>query len=243
MKHIQIVAVLLGAGALGALAGCKRDSTGPTGGGGGPGGGITADVSDSVGDVFGSDTTVAQPDLTALNITRDTGGATITMDFTADIQSPVTGGANVVEGVVDIDVDQDPATGVETDVDFFRVDGNSTGMGMEYYIDLGAFSPYIGDSVSVFAIDTLFNIVETGRVLPTFSGKRLTFRLPRSLVGGDDMLMNVAVVMGNTTEATDLAPNDGHLKVGGVGPVAPNRSTRAVVRPVPRPGARRWNRG
>jgi hypothetical protein len=234
MKHIHIVTVLLSFGALGA---CKRDSTGPGGGGG-----LTANVSDSVGDVFGSDTTIPQPDLTALSVTRDTGGATVTMDFSADVQSPVTGGANVVEGVVDIDIDQNPATGVETDVDFFRVDGNSTGMGMEYYVDLGAFSPYTADSVSVFAIDTLFNLVETGKVRPTFSGKRLSFRLPRSLVGGDDLLMNVAVVMGNATEATDLAPNDGHLTVGGTGPVAPNRAGVAV-RPVPRRGARRWNRG
>ena len=238
MKHIH-VAVFLGVGALGALGACKRDSTGPTGGS--PGGGLTANVTDSVGDVFGGDTTLPQPDLTTLSITRDTGGATVTMDFTVDVQSPVTGGANVVEGVVDIDIDQNPATGVETDVDFFRVDGNSTGMGMEYYVDLGAFNPYTADSVTVFAIDTSFNIVETGKVRPTFSGKRLSFRLPRSLVGGDDMLMNVAVVMGNTTEPTDLAPNDGHLKVGGTGPVAPNR-TGVAVRPVPRPGARRWSR-
>jgi hypothetical protein len=227
MKHIHVVAVLLGVGALGALEACKGDSTGPGGGGGGT---LTASVNDSLGDVFGSDTTVVQPDLTALSIIRDTGGATITMDFTANIQSPVTGGANVVEGVVDIDVDQNPATGVETDVDFFRVDGNSTGMWMEYYVDLGAFNPYTADSVTVFAIDTLFNIVATGNVRPTFSGKRLSFRLPRSLVGGDDMLMNVAVVMGNTTEPTDLAPNDGHLKVGGTGPVAPNRLGVSALR-------------
>jgi len=242
MKHIHI-AVLIGIGALGALEACKRDSTGP--GGGGPGGSLTADVTDSVGDVFGSDTTIPQPDLTALSVTRDTGGATVTMDFTADVQSPVTGGANVVEGVVDIDIDQNPATGVETDVDFFRVDGNSTGMGMEYYVDLGAFSAYNADStVTVFAIDTLFNLVATGTVRPTFSGKRLTFRLPRGLVGGDDMLINVAVVIGNTTEPTDLAPNDGHLQVGGAGPAAPNRSG-VVMRPVPvrRPGTRRWSRG
>lgn len=228
MKPIHVVAVLLGVGALGALEACKGDSTGPGGGGGGT---LTASVNDSLGDVFGSDTTIVQPDLTALSIIRDTGGATITMDFTANIQSPVTGGANVVEGVVDIDVDQNPATGVETDVDFFRVDGNSTGMGMEYYVDLGAFSVYNADStVTVFAIDTLFNIVATGTVRPTFSGKRLSFRLPRGLVGGDDMLMNVAVVMGNTTEPTDLAPNEGHLKVGGTGPVAPNRPGVSALR-------------
>jgi hypothetical protein len=46
-------------------------------------------------------------------------------------------------------------------------------------------------------------------------------------------LMNVAVVMGNTTEPTDLAPNDGHLKVGGAGPVAPNRPGVSALRAGP----------
>jgi hypothetical protein len=50
-----------------------------------------------------------------------------------------------------------------------------------------------------------------------FSGKRISGRIPRSALGNDDGFLNAAVIVGTLKEATDIAPNSGHLKVGGTG--------------------------
>src|SRR2546422_7239844 len=109
----------------GALAGCGDSS--------GPGGNQSFRATDPSGDTFGSGT--VQPDLTAFTIVHDTGGIDVMLDFTANVQSPVTGGTNVVVGFIDLDTDQDSTTGTTSAVDVFRPDGGSTGMGVEYYVD------------------------------------------------------------------------------------------------------------
>src|SRR2546422_7657647 len=68
----------------GALAGCGDSS--------GPGGNQSFRATDPSGDTFGSQT--VQPDLTAYTIVRDTGGIDVLLDFTANVQSPVMGGAD-----------------------------------------------------------------------------------------------------------------------------------------------------
>jgi hypothetical protein len=67
-----------------------------------------------------------------------------------------------------------------------------------------------------------------GTITPTYSGKRLSFRVPRSMLGGDDGFLNASATIGTGYEPNDIVPNTGHLKVGGTGPVAPYRP--AVVR-------------
>ena len=163
MRHqfpLGLVAALAGA-----LAGCGDSS--------GPGANQSFRATDPSGDTFGSQT--VQPDLTAFTIVHDTGGIDVMLDFTANVQSPVTGGTNVVVGFIDLDTDQDSTTGTGSAVDVFRPDGGSTGMGVEYYVDLFGYN---ADS-TVLVYDALAG-TPTGSVRPRFQGRRITVRVPRA---------------------------------------------------------------
>jgi len=201
MRHqfpLGLVAALAGA-----LAGCGDSS--------GPGANQSFRATDPSGDTFGSAT--VQPDLTAFTIVHDTGGIDVMLDFTANVQSPVTGGTNVVVGFIDLDTDQDSTTGTGSAVDVFRPDGGSTGMGVEYYVDLFGYN---ADS-TVFVYDALAG-TPTGSVRPRFQGRRITVRVPRALLGNDDGFLNAATVVGSESEPTDIAPENGHVRVGGASP-------------------------
>ncbi len=188
---------------------CGSDSAGPSGK-------VTATVNDPSGDQFGTDS--VQPDLVKLTVTSDSTGIDVTLDLVANAVSLLTDTIHGVGGYIDIDTDQDSLTGVQTLTDFYRPTG-STGMGEEYVVD---FVIPAADS-TVFVYDTAG--FQTGSIRPVFSGKRVTFRIPLSMLGNDDGFVNVAVIVGNFFEPTDLTPNNGHLKVGGT-PVAPyNPST------------------
>src|SRR6266705_3460438 len=116
MRHqfpLGLVAALAGA-----LTGCGDSS--------GPGGNQSFRATDPSGDTFGSQT--VQPDLTAFTIVHDTGGIDVMLDFTANVQSPVTGGTNVVVGFIDLDTDQDSTTGTTSAVDVYdALAGTPTG--------------------------------------------------------------------------------------------------------------------
>jgi hypothetical protein len=190
----------------------------------GPSGKISASVNDPSGDQFGSDS--VQPDLVKLTVTRDTGGVDIALDLTVNAISLLTDTIHGVGGYIDLDTDQDSTTGVQTATDFYRPTGSgSTGMGEEFFVE---FVVYAVDSTAL-----VFNASNqvVGYVRPVFSGHRVSFRIPRSLLGNDDGFMNVAVAVGNNYEATDIAPNAGHIKVGGTGAVA-TYSPAAGLRPL-----------
>lgn len=200
---------------------CGGDSAGPGSGN------VTASATDPTGDQFGTDS--VQPDLVKVTVTRDTGGVTVVLDLAAPAMSLFTDTIHGVGGYLDLDTDQDSTTGIDTWTDVFRATG-STGMKEEFYLD---FVDLAVDSTA-FVYDTAFN--QTGSVRPAFSGNHVTFRIPKLLLHNDDGFVNVAVVVGNNLEPTDLAPNTGHIKVGGAGPVAPYQPS-AGLRPLVR---RHW---
>ena len=175
----------------------------------GPSGTVSAFTNDPAGDQFGTDS--VRPDLVKMTVTRDAGGIDVVLEFAANAISLLTDTIHGVGGLVDFDVDQDSTTGALAWTDLF---GGSTGMGEEYYLQFLAYQ--VDSTVSVHdSSGTL-----TGSVRPVFSGKRVSFRIPKAMLGNDDGFMNVAVVIGNNIGPTDLAPNTGHLKVGGTGAVA-----------------------
>ncbi len=191
------------------LAACSGSSTGP-------GGGLTATATDPSGDTYG--VLAVQWDLTALTITRDSGGIDFTIDFTSNVLSPMSGDSDAVYGEIDFDTDQNIATGTTSFVDVFGP--GSTGMGVDYVLDL---FDYKSDSmVPVLRYnpsDSTYSTIDSLR--PVFSGKRISGRIPRSALGNDDGFLNAAIVVGTLREPTDIAPNSGHLKVGGTGPAPP----------------------
>src|SRR5207245_4867330 len=117
---------------------------------------------------------------------------------------------------------QDSTTGTGSAVDLFRPDGGSTGMGVEYYVDLFGYN---ADS-TVFVYDALAG-TPTGSVRPRFQGRRITVRVPHALLGNDDGFLNAATVVGSESEPTDIAPENGHVRVGGASP-APRAGVSAA---------------
>lgn len=210
----------LAAAVVGGTIGCGSDASGPS-----PK--LTAVATDPAGDTFGAGS--VQWDLTTLTIVRDSGGITVSLDLSADVVSPVTGSADATLAFVDFDTDQNIATGTSSIVDDNRPSTGSTGMGVDYYIDLAQPNPDSSFSV----LDSLTNV--TGTVRATFSGRRITVRIPRSMLRGDDAFLNAAAIVGTSTEPTDIVPENGHLKVGGIGTVAPFRPRLSAPG-----GTRKW---
>jgi hypothetical protein len=211
------------------LLACSGNSTGPDGG-------LTATATDPSGDTYG--VLAVQWDLTALTITRDSGGIDFTIDFTSNVLSPMSGDSDAVYGEIDFDTDQNIATGTTSFVDVFG--SGSTGMGVDYVLDLFDYKAdsmvpvlkYNPSDSTYFTIDSL---------RPVFSGKRISGRIPRSALGNDDGFLNAAVVVGTLREPTDIAPNSGHLKVGGTAPAGPEMRSVTALRGIP--PREKWSTG
>lgn len=165
----------------------------------------TATVTDPAGDAFG--TGAGQWDVTTFTITRDAAGITVRLDFTIDVISPMTGDTNAMVGFVDFDVDQKETTGITAVSDEYRRDGGSSGIGSDYQL---ALSDYAADA-TVAVLDARGAV--TGRVKPAFNGHTVTIRIPRTMLGNDDGLLDATAIVGATSRPSDIAPETGHLTV------------------------------
>jgi hypothetical protein len=171
---------------------------------------------DAVGDTFGSSLD-PQIDILSLSAAVDSSDLTVAVRLVG----PPSGG---VYGYLDLDVDQNPSTGAGALVDAWRPDsGGSSGLGDEFVCDLSS-----GDLYDAVTGDWM------GTMPRFYDGvtNTIVVRFPVSTLGSQQA--NLAVVIGNYTEPTDLAPNEGHLTLGVAGtspvPVAAT-ALRSVSRP------------
>jgi hypothetical protein len=167
----------------------------------------TVSVADPIDDTFGLPGGT-QWDITALTVTRETDGLTLRLDFANDVALPLTADPNALVGLVELDLDQNRATGKLGYVDQLRHDGGSTGMGVDAALNL---SQIAADSTLV-----VYNMGgnPTGRAKVAIGGRRLTIRVPSALLGDDDGYIDAAVIVGNQGHSpTDLAPQSGHLSL------------------------------
>ncbi len=171
-------------------------------------------VLDPAGDTFA---TTASSGLVPPDIVRFAGAVTggaivITIDFAAPIAAPGSQAPNEVLGFIDIDSDQNALTGTTAQTDFFRPNPGFTGMGADYLVDLFSL-----DSLGQAAV----NDNALGRVVgyaPTqYQGSRLTVTIPLAILKQDDGNMDLATVVGTGPEPTDIAPNNGSLRVSNLG--------------------------
>jgi hypothetical protein len=154
-------------------------------------------VMDSVGDTFG-DPSEPQFDILSVGAAADSSGLTVVVRLAEPLAAPF-------YGYVDLDTDQDPATGAEAVVDVWRPDsGGSSGLGDELVCDLSSGDVYDAVTGEWIATVPLFYDGATNAVLMLVPGYLLVG--PRA---------NLAVVVGNEYWATDIAPNEGHLTLGG----------------------------
>ncbi|HKW39711.1 MAG TPA: Ig-like domain-containing protein, partial [Gemmatimonadales bacterium] len=155
-------------------------------------------VVDPVGDTFGSPDDLSQPDITVLAAAHDSDGLTIVIG----LANP-TG----IGGYVDLDVDQNPATGGLAQVDAYRPDpGGSSGLGDEFVVDL--FNHLLVDVVNGTNVDYVASV---------YNGNTVTLRIPLRELAGSNGQVNLAVVVGDDNGPTDIAPNAGHLTMGAPG--------------------------
>ncbi|HSB54880.1 MAG TPA: hypothetical protein VLD58_11010, partial [Gemmatimonadales bacterium] len=174
-------------------------------------------------------------DLTAMTVTRDTAGITVVLEFSTALVSPTSGDSNAMIAFVDLDTDQDSATGSVTTVDEFRRDGGSTGMGSDYHVALTGYDP---DS-SVAVNNALAGV--TGRIKPEFSGNKVTLRIPRAMLGNDDGFLNAAAIVGTLASPTDFVPESGHLQLDGAASSIRSSLRRSVFPAPGRPAG--WLKG
>jgi hypothetical protein len=202
MSSVRMRRSLISALALASLIAC--------GGGDGPAApdgadANTATVTDPVGDVFGNLGNLW--DLTALTVTRDADGITVLLDLSTDVISPVSGGDSALIAFIDLDLDQNQATGFLPVADNHRPDGGSSGTGSDARVNL-----------TVFGADSTVEVVGplglAGRVKPVFQGHRVTIRIPRAVLGNDDGFLNATALVGNSSTPTDIIPEQGHLTIG-----------------------------
>ena len=165
-----------------------------------------ASVTDPVGDLFGSGD--SRWDVTSLSIARDTGGLTVVLQFSRPLFSSIGLDSAAMYGVVDLDLDQDGATGRQSAVDEFRLDGGSTGIRDERLLDLTRLE----DDGGVPVLDSLMHVL--GWAPSVIEGDRITVRVRREFLNGDDGNLNAAAIVGNRANPTDFIPQTGHLTLG-----------------------------
>jgi hypothetical protein len=154
-------------------------------------------------DTFGSS---ASPwDIISFTMGRDGDGVVMRLEFTTDVVPPIGGDASAVVAFIDVDLDQNVATGRPSEVDHFRMDGGATALGVERTIDISELAP--DGSATVYGIrgDSL------GRIMPVYAGRTLTLHLGPELLGGDDGYVNAAAIVGTVGCASDVAPTGGNL--------------------------------
>jgi hypothetical protein len=167
----------------------------------------TATVGDPIGDTFGLPAGL-QWDITALSVTRETDGITVRLDFANTVAMPLAADPNALVGLVELDLDQNRATGKLGYVDQLRKDGGATELGVDAAINISQIAP---DSTLL-----VYNMGgnPVGKAKVTIGGRRLTIHVPAALLDDDDGYVDAAVIVGNQGHSpTDLAPETGHLSL------------------------------
>ena len=157
-------------------------------------------VKDGVGDVadtFGLGG--AMIDIDALRYERIADSLSISLTFHTAISAPSAGLANSISGVIEIDIDQDPFTGYFAFQDFFSPPFEPSPLGVEYgiFLEDESFTPGF---VDIWEYDTA---VVTGTVPIDFGLNSLSVLIPLSLLGNDDGLVDMTVLIGDMNQPTD----------------------------------------
>lgn len=166
------------------------------------------EITDRQGDAFGSPLSVGLvlPDLISVAVRQDPGGLAFALEF-AESVDPRPTRRNAVGAFVDLDVDQDGATGSSGVVDFFRPPRpGDTGLGTEFVVNLR-----LDGTVVVNDAETE---QEAGEIDAQFSGRVVTFTVPYALIGNDDGNVDLAAIVGTRFDATDITPDTGHVQLG-----------------------------
>jgi hypothetical protein len=166
---------------------------------------VSAAAVDPTGDGFGE---TAGPDITGLSACQSADTLTIRLDFASPIIPPPSQLANAVYGSIDIDADRDPETGVSGRTDDSNPGGPLSGLGVDFLVELDNYDAETGTTT----LRDIYNAKVT-RVPVVFDTTSITVRVPLGLAqapGG----VNLAAIVGNFEDATDVVPNSGSVTAG-----------------------------
>lgn len=156
---------------------------------------IPAVASDPVGDSLGN----AVHDISQFSATSDGVSLTLQLTFVGSVSLPGSGQPNEIFGFIDLDTDQNGATGSGANVAF-----NCPAppfLGVDYFVSLFG-------SGNVVDANTMASL---GMPTVMANGNTLSVQIPLALLGGDDGLVNTAAVIGDAVGPNDCAPDDAFL--------------------------------
>lgn len=165
---------------------------------------IQATVGDPQNDTFGAGEN--QHDISNFSATVVGNNLVLRLDFfntISPLEPPV--GPSTLVGFIDLDIDQNAATGEGSSSD--ENCPVAPGLGIEYLVNLGDYDP-VGETVGLYsgAEDFLAD------VSAVFTSTSITITIPLGLIGNDGHL-NVSTVIGSLIQPTDCAPNGAALEV------------------------------
>lgn len=165
--------------------------------------GLDPVIPDPKGDVRDPSAPV-QNDIISTSATYDRASLTFTINFAEHVFPPNTNDPRSLIGFIEIDSDQNPATGEPPIVNAFgppKMD-----MGVDFQISL--ISESIRPGTVEMRSKQAGGIAIVGRVPIVFTDKSLSVIVPLALLGSDNGLVNYAVGVGEyEIGATDRAPN------------------------------------
>lgn len=151
-------------------------------------------VTDPLGDTFGAGS--VQIDITSVTTNLLPGEIDFHVAFGGPIAPPSAFAPNSVVGYLDLDTDQNPATGVNAWA------GQPTVIpGVEYIVDLFSEATSPGNA-DVLDTSTGF---PTGSAGITFGADYFDLTIPTSLIGNSNGLLNWGLIVGTYREPTDTA--------------------------------------
>jgi hypothetical protein len=163
-----------------------------------------------------------QLDITSVNGTVLGTNLVFRVTFATQVAPPSALAPNSVVGFIDIDTDQNAATG---EVSFQEIFGPGPAplLGDEFFVDLNSelVQPGLVDIVNA----TTFVVTATAAI--TYTSNSFSVVVPLSALGGDNGIVNYGVIIGTFLEPTDEALNGTAPAVSG--PAIPEPATLLLL--------------
>jgi hypothetical protein len=157
-------------------------------------------ITDPTGDTFGVGS--PQLDIVSFSGERTSTAFVFKVNFLGPISPASAFAPNSVVGFIDLDTDQNPATGATPFINIFGPPP-PINLGDEFFIDIGSESFHPG---LVDVVNALTNI-PTGQAPISFTSNGFTISVPFGLLPGANTSINFGVIVGTFNEPTDRAPN------------------------------------
>ena len=144
-------------------------------------------------------------DITALSSTFNSGSITFKVDFDGPVFLPSASDSihQGLFGYIELDTDQDPATGAPAGAGFAFPP--AVNMGVDYLIDIGSERMHAGSVDVVSREQSATSIV--GQIPIVATEKSFSVTVPLTLLGADNGLVNYVANLGVLSSFKDRAPN------------------------------------